>query len=768
MKNGESIKSISQENLFPFLVSAVFRHVVFMFLGFLTTRAQILSYLSPFGLSLVGGVTNNYILSCAAGTVIGYLFGPAELSFFRYLVTSIGICAIRMLLNGAFKNTARPFFSAITVGLVTLSTGIVSAQSDTGEIVLSVAEAIMAASGAYFINRALTVIEKETVGLSREDLGSVVVSFSIIFSGLLSVQIADASLGRIIAVSVIMLASRFAGVLPGTVCGVVFGFVSLLCGADGSIAVLLALSGLMSGIFSSCGKYGVLVSFIVSVFVCTSLSSDEQMVLYLIESVLGAVIFLLIPKTVGIKIGKLLAPMPIIEPPEGLKRSVIMRLGYAANALGEVSETVENVAGELSKINAPDFSDVFDGVEELACRGCSLRVHCWESKRNDTVTAVIDMTKAIKNGSGEMLSFVSEEFKGRCLRSGKVADAVQKCYTQYASRIAAENRIEEVRGALSDQFGGIANLLNDLAGEIEEGEIFDNVAANNIIAALKNIDVLVDGCFCKIDKYGRMSVEIRIKNTKDKIINRMQIMRQVSLSCDRDFDAPCVTSFGDETLVNIIEKCTLRADIGVNQIVSSPHSMCGDSYKYFLDGKGRFLMVLSDGMGTGGRAAVDSAMASGLMGKLIKAGFGYDCALSILNSSMIFKSTDESLATVDIAAIDLYTGRCDLFKAGAAPTLVRRSGRTGKAQSTSLPAGILRDVSFDKATIRLHPGDILLLMSDGACNEGTEWICAEIESWDKGNAQELSEHISNCAKRRRSDNHEDDITVMAAIIEKAV
>lgn len=767
MKNGETAKIRAYDNLFPFMVQAVLKHTAFVFLGYLTTHGQILDTLSPFGLSLVGGATTPYILSSSAGAILGYLFGPAELSFFRYLVTAVGICAIRMLLNTTFKNTVKPFFSGLTVGLVTLSTGVVAVQSDAGDIILSVAEAIMAAGGAYFINRTLTVLEKDTVGLSREELGSLVISGGIVFSGLLSIQIADVSLGRIVAVSVIMLAARFAGVLPGTVCGVVFGFVALLCGADGSITVLFALAGLVSGIFSALGKYGVLVSFIVSVFVCTALSSDEHIVLYLIEAVLGAIIFILVPKTAGIKIGKLLAPLPIIEPPEGLKRAVTMRLGFAANALGDVSETVESVAAELSKINAPDFSDVFDGVEETACRGCSLRVHCWESKRNDTITSVIDMTKAVKSGSNEILNAAPEEFKGRCLRPNNVATATQKCFTAYASRIAAENRIEEVRGVVSDQFCGIASLLNDLVSEIEEGEVFDNAAANSIVAALKNIDVLVDGCFCKIDKYGRMSVEIRIRNTKDTIINRMQIMRQVSLCCDRDFDAPCVTAFGDETLVNIIEKCALCADIGVNQIISSPHSMCGDNYKYFLDGKGRFIMVLSDGMGTGGRAAVDSAMASGLMGKLIRAGFGYDCSLSILNSSMIFKSTDESLATVDIAAIDLYTGRCDLFKAGAAPTLVRRSGRTGKAQSTSLPAGILRDVSFDKASIRLHPNDILILMSDGACTDGTEWICAEIEAWGQGSAQELSEHISNCAKRRRTDNHEDDITVMAVIINKA-
>ena len=135
---------------------------------------------------------------------------------------------------------------------------------------------------------------------------------------------------------------------------------------------------------------------------------------------------------------------------------------------------------------------------------------------------------------------------------------------------------------------------------------------------------------------------------------------------------------------------------------------------------------------------------------------------------MLFKSTDESLATVDIASIDLYTGYTELYKAGAAPTIVRRSGKTGKAQSTSLPAGILRDIGFDKALIKCKAGDIIVLMSDGATGNGTDWIRAEIEAWQDGSAQALAEKLCESARRRRNDNHEDDITVMTAILNKAV
>jgi stage II sporulation protein E len=180
------------------------------------------------------------------------------------------------------------------------------------------------------------------------------------------------------------------------------------------------------------------------------------------------------------------------------------------------------------------------------------------------------------------------------------------------------------------------------------------------------------------------------------------------------------------------------------------------------------VVIISDGMGSGGRAAVDSAMTAGLTERLIKAGFGYDCTLRLVNSAMLYKSTDESLATLDITAVDLYNGKTEMFKAGSAPTIVRRNGHTGRAECKSLPAGILHEVGFDKATVTLKEDDILLMMSDGVCSEGTDWICAEVEAWGDGGAKQLSERIATAARRRRRDGHDDDITVFAAIIGKAV
>ena len=135
---------------------------------------------------------------------------------------------------------------------------------------------------------------------------------------------------------------------------------------------------------------------------------------------------------------------------------------------------------------------------------------------------------------------------------------------------------------------------------------------------------------------------------------------------------------------------------------------------------------------------------------------------------MLFKSTGESLATLDVAIVDLFGGTAEIYKAGAAETLVKRGGSTGVASAVSFPVGILKEISFACARTKLKTDDILLLLSDGATACGTEWIRRELENFTEGKAQNLAERIAESARRRRTDGHDDDITVMALVCEKSL
>ncbi len=767
MKDIVKIPDKTQNFTIKELLFAGIVHFFVALSGFAASRAIVLDKLLPFGIAFLAGSSATFAPAAALGVFIGYFIPAVGSGGFHYIAALFAVLAIKLLLGGYKKLVSNPIFLTVIALLANILTSAAALNYTNKDFFSFLVEALLCAAGTYFTARTFRTLTRNTVCLANDELAELLIVLSILIMGLQGVSLYGISLGRILGILLILVSAKYGGILSGAVSGIAVALTMTLGGISGNVGIALAFAGLMAGIFVTLGKYAQILTLLIFSFIGSVTVSDNTLfVKNIAEAFLGCALFLILPRKAGIYLGKIFSASPKLSFPLGLKKSLTMRLELASNALCDVSETVEQVSRELAKINSPDFGAVISAIEQDACTGCKLRVHCWENKRSDTVNALLEITKAIKQGDFSPEAAVPDEFKGRCMRSARVGNAVYKRYSDYTSRIAAESRIDEVRSVVSDQFNGISQMLYDLSLDFKNDEQFDSSTAETAAAALKNLNIQTEEAGCRIDKFGRMTIEFKLKKTPELVINKLQVMKLISVVCERDFEVPVVSEVGNEVFITLTEHAAIKIDFGAEQIIAGNSNMCGDAYKNFHDGRGHYIMVLSDGMGTGGRAAVDGAMASGLMSRLIKAGFGYDCSLRILNSSMLFKSTDESLATVDVASIDLFTGETQLYKAGAAPTIVRRSGKTGKAESTSLPAGILREIGFDRATIKCKTGDIIVLMSDGATGSGIDWIRTEIEAWRDGSAQKLAEHLCNCAKRRRNDNHEDDITVLVAILNK--
>ena len=760
----ETIKGLKHKKIaFADVIKEIGLHTVFCAFSFLISRGILPGHILPFGAAVVSAAPADYVAAAAVGVFFSYIWPAAEIRIFRYFAALFAIVAIKCILVAVTRHFTKPIVIALTAGLVSLGAGLVSTVGYPRQTVLAVVEAALSFTAAYFFAKTINAYPGMLKGVKGEELACLLITVNIVLIGMMSLNIGGISVGNILAIAFILLVSRYGQSYAGAVGGIAAAFAVALSGGGLAVALSLCLAGLFGGIFARLGKYAQVIAVVLSVLFASALGQELiKTVEIFIESLFGSALFLVVPSGAAKLLGKVFSPPAKTAGEKGVKKAVTMRLRFASSALADVSNTVDTVSAELSRINCPDFDTLLKNIEQDACSGCTLRVNCWEGRKADTASSVLEMIKELRQNGGD-----TEDFKMRCLRPERVKEATDLHYSDYAARVAAENRIADVRSVVSEQFSGLSQMLSDLAEEFERDEAFDERLAAKITTALKNIEINPTECGCKTDKFGRMSVEIIAPKIRGVKYSRMKILKQIEVLLSRDFEPPTITESVDKVYITLTERAAIRISSGVCQIASSPSGICGDAYNLFSDGKGRSFAVLSDGMGSGGRAAVDGAMASGLMARLLKAGFGYDSALAILNSAMLFKSTDESLATVDVAALDLYSGRLDMLKAGAAPTLVRRNGRCSVAKSTSLPAGILREIGFDKAAITLRAGDVVLMMSDGACADGVDWICKELDTWCDKSAEELAEHIAYGAKRRQTAPRPDDITVIAIVVEKA-
>ena len=736
--------------------------------GFIAAGGKIFGTYSPFGVSVIAAVPFKGAFSSLLGAVSGYLTFGGYSGSFRYMASMLAVLAIRWTLNDIRQLNRHSMYTAAVCFVPTLATGLAS-MSVSGfrpdSALTFTLEALLGGAAAYFFSRTMIIINgtRSLGALLPTEVACLVLSGCIGLLALSGVMIGPVSLGRTAAILCILIAARYGGAAGGAAAGISAGILlGIAVPGHFFIGSAYAFGGLLAGIFSQTGRLPSAISFTLSCAVVSLQSGEPSTVIASVyECVAGGAVFLFLPATAGNFISAVFVPTRSDEQCQSLRDSVIMRLDFASKALSDVSTDVEEVAEKLSGLVTPTLDSVYEKAVDMTCQRCGLKVYCWEHRDGVTMESFQSLNDILKNRGSIKPDEFREDFRRKCCRTAEMAQAVNKAYRDHLASEAASKRIDEIRSVVAGQFCGLGDMLSELADEYENYEYFDSELSDRLTMKYKELGLVPTNISCRIDTHGRMTVEAEIYDTDRKKLNRALIVRETDKLCGRHFDPPSVTAAFGRCRIVMCERPAFDIEIASSQHVCNSGVLCGDHFRYFNDGMGRMVAILSDGMGTGGRAAVDGGMAVSLMTKLIKAGLGFDCSLKVVNSALLVKSEDESLATVDLISVDLYSGHTDYMKAGAAVSFLRKNGDMYRIETPSLPVGILPDAEFTVTEDTLSPDDIIVMVSDGAVFTGDEWIEHIIIKWGDKSMQELAHLINDEATARRSDGHDDDITVIA-------
>src|SRR5690606_31165379 len=139
----------------------------------------------------------------------------------------------------------------------------------------------------------------------------------------------------------------------------------------------------------------------------------------------------------------------------------------------------------------------------------------------------------------------------------------------------------------------------------------------------------------------------------------------------------------------------------------------GDSFSTVELGNGKFAVALSDGMGNGERAKMESSAALSILQQLLQSGMDEELAIKSVNSVLLLRSNDEMFATIDVALIDQYHAMTTFLKTGSTPSFIKRGSEVITITANNLPIGILQDIEVDLIKLQLMPGDTLIMFTDG-------------------------------------------------------
>ncbi len=352
----------------------------------------------------------------------------------------------------------------------------------------------------------------------------------------------------------------------------------------------------------------------------------------------------------------------------------------------------------------------------------------------------------------------------KCVNQSGILYAVNRQLVEFKNYMLEAENAATGRALLAKQAQGVSEILRGIALEQSEPLLLHKEKERALSLAL-----LKAGVVCS---------EVLIYGEERELTLSLITFGNASVKKIADvssafFGSPMIIS---KRLPLSKEKycCILRkkpyfdAAFGVACATKYGETASGDTHSVTRIDERRFMVALSDGMGSGEYARKISESTISLLESFYRAKMPSALILSTVNKLLAF-NREESFACVDIAVVDLDSGEANVVKIGS-PTGFILSGNALKIlDSATLPLGILDSLHPEASTYVLKENDVLLFLSDGITSAfgSTADLYENLKKLPASNPQELADCILQKAIEEYGNLSKDDMTVVAVRLFKA-
>lgn len=161
----------------------------------------------------------------------------------------------------------------------------------------------------------------------------------------------------------------------------------------------------------------------------------------------------------------------------------------------------------------------------------------------------------------------------------------------------------------------------------------------------------------------------------------------------------------------------------------------GDFFDYIDLSGGEFAFALGDVAGKGAPAALLTAVLQGIFAAQVSNGGHPAETLSRVNQALIRRAIESRFATVMYGVLTV-DGRLTYCNAGHNPPLVISKNEVRHLEKGGLILGLFEHATFEQETVRVNPGDLVVVFSDGV----TEALSASGEEYGE-------ERLLACVRR---------------------
>ncbi len=732
--------------------------VIEILLSFAASNSLLVGMRSPLSVAILG-ISGINSVWCYIASFVGYFLSGSMsecILHFASLTLLVGLRVILML-DGK-KET--PVISAVITGVAMSVSLVLVSIFYTVKIfdaVFWICSAVLCSALVYMV---LSVSKRTSVngildinGIHGATLGILYVSFVTVVASISGMGL---NLGRIFGVCVILSAAKkyrhIGGAVCGalTTCGIFLSFPEL-----SSNTMLLATSGLICGAFSTGGTFVTVMVFLISTIAGLAVGYINSDTFAMLRDVaVGSVMFSCIPDKVVSRVSEIV----------GGEANAVSIVGHAASSrLSFASNTLSSIRTQLGEIsdtikNRTKKRDVQEIVGNDICVNCKRYKECWHNCENceNTVNGFTALEHLLDTKGYVSVTDVIDNLPS-CKNVSAVAGSYNRIYKEKLYDYSNNLRVGELREIVTQQLCAMEDMLCDLSHRINQMSFVDPSLSERVRLAADKLGAKNSKACVFCDENKNYKAEVFFPSTVKLDILKLTIA--VGEILGAEMELPKMSS--TEAVAKLLFSPKPEYEIRLGYWQSSAHKdvYSGDTIEVVPLSSSEEYIVLSDGMGTGKRAKLDSMLASSLIGKLIKTGISCETAVRMINSILRVKGWEESFATLDVARFDLYRGVCDFVKAGAASSYIIRDGVVSAVTLDTLPLGILSETEISSHRQKLFDGDIIIIASDGI-SDYAERVIASIAENETLSCDEIAKNLGSTFFDLAKQGHRDDISII--------
>lgn len=445
------------------------------------------------------------------------------------------------------------------------------------------------------------------------------------------------------------------------------------------------------------------------------------------------------------------------------------RMEQMAQSLQQLSRAFAGLQEHKSSFSSEEIENMFQELKAKVCTSCNRCSWCWGNDFVHTYQMGYEVLSAVENYGNEINVETERKLQQRCCRSAEFLEQMVEIFRSARRSMLWNNRMAQSREGCAIQIDTFAEMIHSTAKDLEDSIYEDARLKKRMTAQMKRLKIrLIDVIFF-ISEDGQHKVQMVMRTMRGGAIPMKELARHVSTIMGKHMGLARGQSqvLGREYLtVTFLEQPRYYTMQGIARVGKGCSEVSGDNFMMMELPDGRLGAALSDGMGAGLKACRESTLVIELLEELLAAGFPAKMAVQTINTTLVMGREEIHYSTIDLSVFDLFTGSCEMLKAGASSTFIKYRDHVEHLCSTSLPIGVLNTLNPDSTKRKLRDGDFVIMVTDGVMDTlpaGEQDVILEtiIAGTNIHNPQEFARHILEQIMAWSGSPPLDDMSVLA-------